>query len=123
MKKNNQILLTLIITVLLAVPVISYAGGPGFDKDVYTWGGGDDDADNNNNHNNNWGNDDDDDYRGGDDDDYRGGDDDDDYRGGDDDDDRGGDDIPLDGGLSFLAAAGAAFGFKKFKDNQKKNKE
>lgn len=116
---RNKIYILLIIMVLYTITGLSYAGGPGFDNDVYTWNGA------NNGNGKNKGkknkNDDDDDYRGGDDDDYRGGDDD-DYRGGDDDDD-GGDDIPLDGGLSFLAAAGAAFGFKKFKDNQQKNKE
>lgn len=63
-----------------------------------------------------------------DDDDYSGGDDDDDYSGGDDDDDRGGDDdddsneIPLDGGLSFLAAAGVGLGIKKVRDNMAKKR-
>jgi hypothetical protein len=33
------------------------------------------------------------------------------------------DDVPLDGGLSVLAVAGAAYGLKKIKDARKKKKE
>lgn len=51
------------------------------------------------------------------------GDDDDDHHYGDDDDD-GGNDIPLDGGLSFLAVAGAGLGIKKVVEHRnKKNNE
>lgn len=39
------------------------------------------------------------------------------------DDDGGGNDVPLDGGLSFLAIAGAGLGIKKYKDSRKKNKQ
>lgn len=35
----------------------------------------------------------------------------------------GGPDAPIDGGLSVLLAAGAAYGVKKYKDNKKKNNE
>ncbi len=82
-------------------------GGYGDDDDGYNGGGG-------------YG-DDDDGYNGGDDDDgYNGGgDDDDDYGGGDDDDD--GNDIPLDGGLSFLAIAGAGLGIKKVIEHRNKS--
>ncbi len=31
------------------------------------------------------------------------------------------DDVPIDGGLSLLLAAGAAYGVKKYRDNRKKN--
>ena len=35
----------------------------------------------------------------------------------------GGPDAPIDGGLSLLLAAGAAYGVKKYRDGKKKNKE
>lgn len=38
-------------------------------------------------------------------------------------DDGGGNDVPLDGGLSFLAIAGAGLGIKKYTDSRKKNKK
>ena len=38
------------------------------------------------------------------------------------DDDNGGNDVPLDGGLSFLAIAGAGLGIKKYADNRSKKK-
>lgn len=38
----------------------------------------------------------------------------------DDDDEGNANDIPLDGGLSFLAVAGAAYGIKRVRDNRKK---
>lgn len=56
-----------------------------------------------------------------DDDDYHSNDDDDDYYNHDDDDDHD-NDIPLDGGLSFLAIAGAGLGIKKVRDNMSKKK-
>ncbi len=69
------------------------------------------------------------DYGGGYDDDNwnsynRGNDDDDDHHNhhGDDDDDNN-NDIPLDGGLSFLALAGAGLGIKKVRDGIAKNKK
>lgn len=57
-----------------------------------------------------------------DDDHYGGSDDDDDYGWGndDDDDDDDSNEIPLDGGLSFLAAAGAGLSIKKIRDNMAK---
>lgn len=50
----------------------------------------------------------------------KGGDDDDDRYSNDDDDDSS--EIPLDGGLGFLAAAGAGLGIKKLRDNRAKKK-
>ena len=35
----------------------------------------------------------------------------------------GGPDAPIDGGLSVLLAAGAAYGVKKYRDHKKKNSE
>lgn len=35
----------------------------------------------------------------------------------------GGPDVPIDGGLSVLLAAGAAYGVKKYRDHKKKNME
>jgi len=32
-------------------------------------------------------------------------------------------DVPIDGGLSILLAAGAAYGVKKYRDNKKKDQE
>jgi hypothetical protein len=32
-------------------------------------------------------------------------------------------DVPIDGGLSLLVAAGAAYGIKKYKDSRKKGEE
>ena len=68
-----------VVAALCVSPMISYAGGPGFDDNVKNW---------------------------------------------DDDDDRYDDDdsneIPLDGGLSVLAVAGAAYGVKRVRDSRKK---
>lgn len=50
----------------------------------------------------------------------KGGDDDDDNSHGDDDNDDDSNEIPLDGGLSFLAAAGAAYGIKRVRDSRAK---
>lgn len=58
--------------------------------------------------------------RRGDDDDHYNNDDDDHY-GNDDDDD--GNDIPLDGGLSFLAVAGAGLGIKKVVEHRNKKRD
>src|SRR5690606_11593578 len=91
MKPLNKLLLLSVITLLTAPAVEVQAGGPGFDKDV-----------------NNWSNQNDDDRRSRDDDDDRHKRDDDDRYKHDDDDDNN--EIPLDGGLSFLALAGTAFG-------------
>lgn len=66
------------------------------------------------------GGDDDDNYSSGDDDDHYNSGDDDDHYSNDDDDDSS--EIPLDGGLSFLAAAGAGLGIKKLRDNRAKKK-
>ena len=33
------------------------------------------------------------------------------------------DDVPIDGGLSLLVAAGAAYGVKKYREHKKKNSE
>lgn len=35
----------------------------------------------------------------------------------------GGPDVPIDGGLSLLLAAGAAYGVKKYRDHKKNNNE
>lgn len=35
----------------------------------------------------------------------------------------GGPDVPIDGGLSVLLAAGAAYGVKKYRDHKNKNQE
>lgn len=87
---------------------------------TYTsYGYGDDDDNNYNNYNNddddnsNYNNDDDDNS-------HYNNDDDDNHYGGDDDDDSS--EIPLDGGLSFLAVAGAGLGIKKLRDNRAKRK-
>lgn len=64
---------------------------------------------------------DDDDHYNSDDDDHYGHNDDDDRYSHDDDDD--GNDIPLDGGLSFLAVAGAGLGIKKVVEHRNKKKE
>lgn len=95
MKLTNKLYLVLIALLVVSIPVATYAGGPGFDNDVYTWGSG-----------------------GGDDDSHHG---DDDHYSGDDDCDNGGNDIPLDGGIGLLGAAGAAFAIKKYRDNKHKN--
>lgn len=83
----------------------------------YSWGkqkgkgkGGDDDD--------NYSSGDDDDHYNNDDDNYSSGDDDDHYSNDDDD----SSEIPLDGGLGFLAAAGAGLGIKKLRDNRAKKK-
>jgi len=88
-----------------------------------SYGYGDDD-DNNYNYNNdddnsNYNNDDDNSNYNNDDDNYSSGDDD-NYNNYNDDDDNS--EIPLDGGLSFLAAAGAGLGIKKLRDNRAKKK-
>lgn len=95
MKYLSSISLVLLIMLMLYVPVSTYAGGPGFDNDVKNWKNDDDN---------------------GDDDDKCEEDDngDDDYN----DDDSN--EIPLDGGLSFLAVAGVAYGVKRVRDNKKK---
>ncbi len=81
------------------------------------------DDDNNNNYNNDddhySNNDDDNSNYNNDDDNYNNYNDDDNYNGGDDDDSS---EIPLDGGLSFLAVAGAGLGIKKLRDNRAKKK-
>lgn len=98
----------------------------------YSWGkqqgkgGGGDDDDNYNYNDDNSYNNDDDNYSSGDDDDHYNNDDD-NYSSGDDDDHYSNDDddsseIPLDGGLGFLAAAGAGLGIKKLRDNRAKKK-
>lgn len=102
----------LIVVLLLGLSITAsntFAGGPGFDTDVYTWGSSGDDDDGNNHGS-------DDGYGCGDDDQYDDDDDDDVY-------DDNGNEIPLDGGLGFLAAAGAAFGIKRVRDRKSKNKE
>lgn len=118
MRVHNIVLMTMVAFAILLSQNV-YAGGPGFDKNVYNWNSGDDDDGDDDSYG---GGDDDDNYGGGDDDDnYGGGDDDDDYGGGDDDDDSN--EIPLDGGLSFLAAAGAGLGIKKARDTMAKRKK
>ncbi|MCB0697997.1 MAG: hypothetical protein KDC07_11565 [Chitinophagaceae bacterium] len=94
MKRIDQMLLLLVAIMLLTGIKNVYAGGPGFDKDVHNWYNGDDDD--------------------------RG---DDEHHWGDDDDDQNDNDIPLDGGLSFLAVAGAGLGIKKVRDRMAKNKD
>lgn len=88
--------------------------------------GNDDDNNNNynNDDNNNNYNNDDDHYSNNDDDNSNYNNDDDNYNnynddGGDDDDSS---EIPLDGGLSFLAVAGAGLGIKKLRDNRARKK-
>lgn len=145
MRQNTLLIFFILLVATLSVTTAN-AGGPGFDKDVYNWnkdkdddgysgGYGDDDdgyggghGDDDDGHG--WG-DDDDGYGHGDDDDgYGHGDDDDGYGHGDDDDGHGwgdddddGNEVPLDGGLSFLALAGAGLGIKKARDNMAKNKQ
>ncbi len=63
---------------------------------------------------------DDDDHYSSDDDDHYSSDDDDHYSNDDDDD---GNDIPLDGGLSFLAVAGAGLGIKKVVEHRNKKRD
>lgn len=103
----------------------------GTDVNHITYGNDDDDYGgyNNNDDDNHYNNNDDDNYGGGgNDDDHYGGGGDDDHYGGDDDDHYSNDDddsseIPLDGGLSFLAVAGAGLGIKKLRDNRARKKE
>lgn len=88
-----------------------------------SYGYGDDDNNNYNNYNNdddnsNYNNDDDNSNYNNDDDNYNNGDDDDHYSNDDDD----SSEIPLDGGLGFLAAAGAGLGIKKLRDNRARKK-
>ncbi len=91
-----------------------------------TYGNDDDNYNNyNNDDNNNNYNSDDDNYSNNNDDNYNNNDD--NYSSGDDDDHYSNDDddsseIPLDGGLSFLAVAGAGLGIKKLRDNRAKKK-
>lgn len=80
MKKILTVSLVIVAAICVS-PMISYAGGPGFDDNVKNW-------------------------------------DDDDDRWNDDDDDSN--EIPLDGGLSVLAVAGAAYGVKRVRDSRKK---
>lgn len=81
------------LSILVLFTTQALAGGPGFDKDVNNWDGNDGD------------------YYGNmyDDDGWH--------------DDDCNNEIPLDGGLSFLALAGAGLGIKKVKDNMSKNKK
>lgn len=81
MKKILTVSLVVVAAICVS-PMISYAGGPGFDDNVKNWNDDDDDR---------W-NDDDDDSN----------------------------EIPLDGGLSVLAVAGAAYGVKRVRDSRKK---
>ncbi|MCB0699282.1 MAG: hypothetical protein H6551_03915 [Chitinophagales bacterium] len=111
--KNLCNKLAIVALILIAISFKVNAGGPGFDKDVYTWGNDSDDDSNST---------DDDSYNGGGG--YGGGG----YGGYDDDDDNWNNDddcndIPLDGGMSFLAMAGVAYGIKRIADNKAKNKE
>lgn len=99
------------------------AGAFSNDIDVnnVTYGNDDDDYGGyNNNYNNNNNNNGHHGGGGNDDDHYGGGGDDDDHYSNDDDDSS---EIPLDGGLSFLAIAGAGLGIKKMRDNRAKKKE
>lgn len=103
----------------LGLQDIAGAFSNGIDVNNVTYGNDDDDygSYNNNYNNNNNG------HHGGggnDDDHYGGGGDDDDHYSNDDDDSS---EIPLDGGLSFLAIAGAGLGIKKLRDNRAKKKE
>lgn len=108
MKYINKITHLLLMIAVYSAPAIVYAGGPGFKDDVKTWNSsGDDDNDDDNS--NNYGDDDDNSNQYGDDDNG-----DDDYC----DDDAN--EIPLDGGLSFLAVAGAAYGVKRIRDRKAK---
>ena len=95
MKYINKVVNVLLMIAVYSSPAIVYAGGPGFKDDVVTWGNDDDNGDN---------------------DDHCEEDDngDDDYN----DDDAN--EIPLDGGLSFLAVAGAAYGVKRIRDRKTK---
>lgn len=78
-----------------------------------------DDDDNHYNNDDNYSNNDDDDYSNNNDDNYSNNDDNNDN----DDDDNNDNDIPLDGGLSFLAIAGAGLGIKKMRDHRSKKKQ
>lgn len=104
MRSIDRITMVLLMGMLLAMPV-AYATGPGFDDNVY-----------------NWHRDKDDGYGWGDDDHHGGGDDDNNHC----DDDNWNDDdsyeVPLDGGLGVLAAAGAAYGVFRVRDNKGKKK-
>lgn len=95
MKYLSTISIMLLLVMLFSAPVNTFAGGPGFKDDVKTWGSDDDNGDN---------------------DDQCEEDDngDDEYN----DDDSN--EIPLDGGLSFLAIAGGAYGIKRIRDSRKK---
>lgn len=98
MKHIITLSLVLLLSIGLYLPIVAYAGGPGFEDDVKTWKKGK-------------GNGKDDDDRGDDD------------RGDDDWNDDDAHEIPLDGGLSLLAVAGAAYGVKRIRDNRKDNKK
>jgi len=103
MKRLAQSIQIFVITLLVVSSNTAYGRGPGFDKDVNNWS------------DDNGGDDDDDCAKYYDDDNY---DNDDNC-----DDDGCNNDIPLDGGLSFLAAAGMGLGIKTFRDNRAKNKD
>jgi hypothetical protein len=131
-RKNMHMRTFIIVIVACIYPGISHADV--FDRlpDIidelrivtYTsYGYGDDDDNNYNNYNNdddnsNYNNDDDNSNYNNDDDNYNNGDDDDHYSNDDDD----SSEIPLDGGLGFLAAAGAGLGIKKLRDNRARKK-
>lgn len=94
-----------------------------------SYGYGDDDNNNYYNNDDNYNNDDDNSNYNNDDDNSNYNNDDDNYSSGDDDnynnyndDDDDSSEIPLDGGLGFLAAAGAGLGIKKLRDNRAKKK-
>lgn len=89
------------------------------DNNNYNYNNDDDNSNYNNDDDNSNYNNDDDNYSSGDDDNYSSGDDD-NYNNYNDDDDSS--EIPIDGGLGFLAAAGAGLGIKKLRDNRAKKK-
>ena len=105
MKHLNKVVNVLLTIALYSSPAIVYAGGPGFKDDVKNWGDDDHDDDDGDddshtqNDDDHWNDDEcsDDNYN--DDDNYE---------------------IPLDGGLSFLAVAGAAYGIKRVRDRKAK---
>lgn len=91
MKYLNKVLL-LFLALLLSSPADVFAAGPGFGNDVDNWNTGRNRHDDDDNDDDDWCEEDDD----------------------------HGNEIPLDGGLSFLAAAGAAYGVKRVRDSKKK---
>lgn len=103
MKYLNKLTNLLLMIAVYSSPAIVYAGGPGFKDDVKTWNSsGDDDSDDENT--NNYNDDNSNNYNCDDD------------NGDDDYNDDDANEIPLDGGLGFLAAAGAAYGVKRIRD-------